>query len=788
METARNRLSWSMANPGSPLQTAILVCLVVVLGYLAAALGGVLMLRPQMVWPLWPGNAILSSLLLLVPRRRWPLLLSAGLVGFVLYDLQVGVTIRSAALLILANTIEILTATVGVRYAFGGVPRLNSVKALAKYSVFAVILAPLSVTFVGAMALRPNYWTGWRISFFSEALAFLTVTPAILGLVRPGRPSLRASRKYYLEAAALIATLISLSYFMFTAPGRSVPQALPYSLVPLLLWSALRFGATGVSTSMIAIAFLSIWGAARGRGPFLELEPLNSVLSLQLFLVFTSAPFMVLAALVEERKQVEQALRESEERLRLAAQAGRMYAFEWDAATDKIVRSGECLAIFNWMDDPTRDTGRQFAARVHPGDHEGYAATEIGHTAENPAYQISFRMLRPDGSVIWLEESGHAFFDDQGRLQHIIGMVADVTARKQAEGALRESDERFRLVANHAPVLIWMSGTDKLCTFFNKGWLDFTGRSMEQELGEGWASGVHPDDLQRCLRTYSTAFDARVDFELEYRLRRFDGEYRWIVDYGVPRFESDGAFCGYIGSCVDITDRKLSEASLQELSGRLIHAQEEERTRIARELHDDLSQRMALLQIGLEQLAQEKGGLSSQNRQQLRNITKVSAEVSSSIHDLSHQLHPYKLDTLGLAASLGGFSSQFSREHNLQIQFVHHDIPRQIPKDVTLCLFRIAQEALRNVMKHSGASKARVELSGHDHEIDLCISDSGVGFDPEAVKGGGLGLISMRERLRVVRGHLVVESEPSRGTRIRVRVPLPTNGVTGNEKAHKAGA
>src|SRR5258708_28571646 len=118
---------------------------------------------------------------------------------------------------------------------------------------------------------------------------------------------------------------------------------------------------------------------------------------------------------------------------------------------------------------------------------------------------------------------------------------------------------------------------------------------------------------------------------------------------------------------------------------------------------------MEVMQMGIEQRAGEKGGISPKRRQRLHNLAKVSTEVSSSIHDLSHQLHPYKLDTLGLAASLGGFSGQFSREHNLQIQFVQHDVPGQIPKDVTLCLFRIAQEALRNVMKHSGASEARVE-------------------------------------------------------------------------------
>jgi PAS domain S-box-containing protein len=130
--------------------------------------------------------------------------------------------------------------------------------------------------------------------------------------------------------------------------------------------------------------------------------------------------------------------------------------------------------------------------------------------------------------------------------------------------ALRESEERFRLMADTAPVMIWMSGPDKLCTYFNKHWLDFTGRPLQRELGEGWSEGVHHDDLERCLNTYVRAFDARETFRMEYRLRRFDGEYRWVLDAGVPRYRLDGVFEGYIGSCIDVTDRKEMIETLQE--------------------------------------------------------------------------------------------------------------------------------------------------------------------------------------------------------------------------------
>lgn len=143
------------------------------------------------------------------------------------------------------------------------------------------------------------------------------------------------------------------------------------------------------------------------------------------------------------------------------------------------------------------------------------------------------------------------------------GIVRDISRRRRGEHALRESESRFRLMANGAPALIWMSGVDKASTWFNKRWLEFTGRTLEQESGDGWAHGVHPDDLERCVDTYHAAFDARKPFEMEYRLRRLDGEYRWIRDAGAPIHLEDGTFAGYIGSCVDVTDRKLGEEALR---------------------------------------------------------------------------------------------------------------------------------------------------------------------------------------------------------------------------------
>jgi PAS domain S-box-containing protein len=478
---------------------------------------------------------------------------------------------------------------------------------------------------------------------------------------------------------------------------------------------------------------------------------------------------------ISERRRAEAALHESEERLHLAIQAGGMYAYEWDPLTDRVTRSAQCINILG-NDEPLQITRRELIARVHPDDREQVAASSSQVTPEHPNNQFAYRYLRLDGSVIWLEKSGRAFYDDQGRMLRMIGVIADITARKHAEEALRESEERFRLVASTAPVLIWMSDTSKLCTYFNKYWLDFTGRPMESELGNGWAEGVHPEDFKTCLETYTKAFDRREDFRMEYRLRRYDGEYRWVLDIGLPRFNHDGSFSGYIGSCMDVTERKLAEEALSSVSRRLIEAHEEERTRIARDLHDDINQRLALVAISLEQVEQLEHSPSksvAEGSSQLHEIGQRISEISADIQALSHRLHSPKLEYLGIVTAARSFCKEFSEQHKVEIVFANDDISHTVPREISLCLFRVLQEALQNAVKHSGVRLFKVELRNAPDAIHLTVRDSGSGFDlEEATKTSGIGLISMAERLKLVDGQLSIDSQPNRGTTIRARVPL----------------
>ena len=449
--------------------------------------------------------------------------------------------------------------------------------------------------------------------------------------------------------------------------------------------------------------------------------------------------------------------------------------------------------LVNWVDD-----GRM-AAKMAVRVLNGEKPQDIPVVTSKHTYMFDWRALKrwglkesslPPGSIVlnrqptvwelykWYILGGTSLLCLQALI--IGALMWQRAGRKKAESEmvlsnnrLRESEERFRLVANTAPVLIWMSGPDKLCNYFNRPWLEFTGRPLEAELGNGWANGVHPEDLRGCMDTYTNAFDRRESFKMQYRLRRNDGEYRWVFNIGVPRFDPDGSFAGYIGSCNDVTERKSAEEALARFSSQLIEAQEEERKRIARELHDDYNQRLAMLALDLENFAEKIGDSSVDAAQQLQEFFERVSELGADLHSLSHRLHSSTLESLGLVAGVSAFCKEFAEQQGIQVDFAHENVPHGIPEDAALCIFRIAQEGLRNIKRHSGADRAEVRLEGLEEKLHLSVADPGKGFDVnKRSPQSGIGIRSMKERLRFLGGHLEVRSRPMAGTRIDAWLPF----------------
>jgi PAS domain S-box-containing protein len=387
-------------------------------------------------------------------------------------------------------------------------------------------------------------------------------------------------------------------------------------------------------------------------------------------------------------------------------------------------------------------------------------STPLRSRASGPLGMISTHWRTPHTPT----EEDFRFFDVLARL------AADLIERTLAEEALRQSEERFRLISDTAPVMIWMSGIQKEIVYLNQTWLDFTGRALDAMLGQVRADVLHPDDAERWREVYAKAFDQREPFQMEHRLRRHDGEYRWTVTAGVPRYEVDGSFAGYIGTAVDITERKLAEEALSMLSQKLIEAHEEERARIARELHDDINQRLAVISVRVGYLTQTPG---ADFDQQVGGVSQEIAELAADVQALSHGLHPPKLELLGLQGAAAGLCDELSRRHDVTIDARFENIPAALPPEISLCLYRVLQEALQNVVKHSVSRHAYVSLNGDIDAINLTVEDSGTGFRPhEAMSGPGLGLTSMRERLKAVGGQLSIRSQQGRGTMIHAVAPL----------------
>src|SRR5262245_60024751 len=232
-------------------------------------------------------------------------------------------------------------------------------------------------------------------------------------------------------------------------------------------------------------------------------------------------------------------------------------------------------------------------------------------------------------------------------------------------------------------------------------------------------------------------------------------------------------FVGCVGIYQDITERVESEAKLAALRDRLTRVQDDERARIARELHDDLGQRLALLTIQLSELEQASLDVAPSLAEQLEMSRRLSEEICVEANLLSHRLHPSRLVHLGLANALTRLCDEFAQQGSLKIDFRHDEIP-ELPSEVTTCLYRVAQEAIRNAEKHSGSRRVRVELAARLDSIRLCVSDSGLGFAAASVEHStGLGLVSMAERVRSMGGTLSVQSEVNRGTHIEASIPMP---------------
>jgi PAS domain S-box-containing protein len=409
---------------------------------------------------------------------------------------------------------------------------------------------------------------------------------------------------------------------------------------------------------------------------------------------------------------------------------------------------------------------------------------------------FDFRLRRNDGSEIWVSISCGPVVDDSGAVVGLLGLFAEITERKLAEAKSSESEERFRNMANCAPVMIWMAGEDKLCEFFNQGWLAFTGRSLGQEIGNGWVQGVHPDDMQHCLETYHSAFDGRRPFEMEYRLRRHDGEYRWVLDTGAPRFAAEGKFMGYVGTAVDISDRKQAEEAdrrvehLQRLAvmGQLTAAIAHELSQPLTAISNNVDTAAELLNMAKPPL-DELGEIISDIRADGSRASEVIHRIRNFV--LKRELRMEPLDLNSLVADTLGLLAGDARRRGVQVRAeLTPENPLVIGDRTQLqqVLINLAINGLDAMAKTPRAARClTVQTRSNGGDFVVAVMDCGDGVAPEHFprlfesffttkrEGMGLGLFLARSIVESHHGRIWAENRPGGGAIFRFALPTAQN-------------
>jgi PAS domain S-box-containing protein len=722
--------------------------------------------------------------------------MAAAFAAFFLYDIQDGLTVRLSALLILLDTVDVLIAALCLSYAFGGVPRLNSVRALAKFSLFAVVLAPFPRAFFVALETKGNYWLNWTISFLSEAIVYLTLMPAILGWVSHGLARRKKSRVYYLEAAALIAPLAVFAYLAFAAPGRYSSEARLYALVPFLLWSALRFGTTGVSTSAIAIAVLAIWGATHGRGPFIALGPPDNVLSLQLFLFFAAAPFMVLAAVVEENKQAsEQHFRSIFDNAQIGISFYRVDGEDFF-----------CNRALQEMLGYTREELsrlEQWDAIVHPEERasgaERFAALLEGRREQDEWEQ---RFIRRDGRIVIGNGRFSLLRDDTGKPQYVVTLNEDITERRRAEEELHRANLLAETALELTKAGYWQVPLD------GSGWYNSSPRRValfgdipnpegRYQIEEVFAHAAEADEAgaQNAREAFDAAVQGNTDtYDTVFAYKRpIDGRIVWAHAVGHVLRDADGNPTDMYGVSQDISEFKRLEAELvtaKEAAEAVTRSKSEFLANMSHELRTPMNAIIGMTHLALK---------TELTRKQADYLTKVKNAAQSLLGVINDILDFSKIEAGKLDMEMTEFQlenvlnnlstivCQKAQDKNLELLIApQHEIPVNLVGD-PLRLGQILVNLVNNAIKFTERGEVLVTVRIEEQftnriKLKFAIRDSGIGMTREQSArlfqafsqadtsttrkygGTGLGLSISKRLVELMDGQIWAESQPGVGS------------------------
>lgn len=534
---------------------------------------------------IWPSSGLALAVLILGGRHYWPSIFAGAFManllngnsGWVSGFIAIGSTLEPLIGRWLLLNIKSFNPGLNrpkdylLLILFGGV----SVLAGALIGTTTLFFAEL-IDFSAMPSVFLNWWQG-------DTFGIVSISPLIL--IWCSYPKKWPSRDRIISAVGCFGLLIITGQVIFLGWYQTTLGSIidAYLMFLLLAWIAVSFGIHGVTVALGITILQAMWGAAHGIGYFAQDFEATHLFKLWIYVLTLSFVSISLALVIQDRRI---AVIESEAARREIAQKEKKYRTLFETVGQGIVYQDINGNIFSanpsaesilgcpltslqnrTLTDPCwgsiHEDGTPFPAADHP--------TTLAFKTGKAVYGIKMGIRNPKmANSVWIKISTIPVFEEgTSTVHYVYSTLDDITTDLKWEHELKESEERFRSLANAAPVLIWLASPDKICIWFNDTWLDYTGRSLEQEYGYGWAEGVHSEDLDRCLAIYVSHFDARKPFQMEYRLRRHDGEYRWFIDVGRPRFNEQGKFAGYIGMLTDVNERNVAEAQLRQLQQQL---------------------------------------------------------------------------------------------------------------------------------------------------------------------------------------------------------------------------
>jgi PAS domain S-box-containing protein len=499
---------------------------------------------------------------------------------------------------------------------------------------------------------------------------------------------------------------------------------------------------------------------------------------------------------LSQRRKAERSLRESEERMKLAASAASLGLWEWNFANNEVRVDGDRQRMESKNNNGSDSA--QFLRMVHPADRDGVALALAKATSGDGNYEQVFRQVFADGQVRWIAARGKVEFDAERKPVKMRGVGIDITERKLAEDRARESERQFILTANAAPVFIWASSPEGKCTFCNQLWLDFRGTTMEKETGHGWEGGVHPEDLADVRKVLSECYGARRPFTIEYRVRRHDGQYRWLLDQGVPRYDAEKQFLGFIGSCVDVTEKREAEVEARRWQSELAHVSRLSTLWVlAGSLAHELRQPLAAIVNSAEA-----------GRRFMNGEGRNEAEVREALNDIAEQGQRAGAVITEMRAMLKRDPGQMALQDMNQIvrtviEMVRSDlVARQVIavlrldphlplvnghgvqlRQAILNLVLNACDAMADGTTGQRTLTIESKRGATDGEVEISVADTGHGFAEEMLRepfepfrttkanGLGLGLAICRSIITAHEGRMVATNNGGNGATVKLLLP-----------------